>query len=127
MKISAASRPNPHIREMPHKHYAVRLPVAMAERLEALCEMNPRKRRDQIICELLGLGLAELERRATDRVQGGEYLEREPNGPLYLPNGAFSEFHNLVRKHHYASEQALAKPGPGPEGPQDAYCLGDMQ
>jgi hypothetical protein len=127
MKKTVDSRPSLTIRDTPHKHYVVRLPIALAARLEALCEMTPRKRREQIIGELLALGLTELERCATDRDQGGVEMGLAPSGPLYLPIGAFSEFHNLVRKHHYALEQAATEPAPDPAGLEEGYYLDDRQ
>lgn len=130
MKKAVASYTNPHNRELPHTHYVVRLPVELAARLEALCELNPHKSRDQIVGELLGSALKDLARHASDSGHGAEEMGPNAHSPLYLPSGAFTEFHKLVRKHHLALEQAFADPGPdktGPPGPGDAYRLDDMQ
>lgn len=44
---------------------------------------------------------------------------------IYLLNGPFSEFHKLVRKHHYAREQELDQAGAEPQPPKDPFQLED--
>jgi hypothetical protein len=95
------------VQRLTRKRYTFRLPIALAARIEALCEMHPETPRHQLISDLLALGVAEVE-----RAQGsptGALPSALPDGkpPIYLLSGPFVEFHGLTRKHHLAMEHAL--------------------
>lgn len=91
------------------KRYSFRLPLALASRLEALCEMHPQKKRAQLFSDLLGLGLAEVERVRTTGAVGLAEFQPDTKQPIYLLTGPFAEFHGLAHKHHLAMEHELAK------------------
>lgn len=109
------------------KKYTVRLPLALAARLEALCEMHPETTRTQLIGDLLGLGLAEVERVRSGPNDTATSLVPDVNQPIYLLMGPFSEFHHLSYKHHLALEHALAKEEVQGPPPADPYTLGDQE
>lgn len=109
------------------KRYACRLPLELASRLEALCEMHPRKTRTQIMGDLLGLGLAEVERAGSGAAAGPAGFHPDTRQPIYLLTGPFAEFHGLIRKHHLAMEHELAKDDPQAAYPVDEYLLDDVE
>lgn len=107
------------------KRYACRLPLELASRLEALCEMHPGKTRAQLMSDLLGLGLAEVERAWSGREAGMAGFQPDTRQPIYLPSGPFAEFHGLIHKHHLAMEHELAQDEPQVASPMDDYTLGE--
>jgi len=107
------------------KRYACRLPLELASRLEALCEMHPEKTRTQLMGDLLGLGLAEVERAWAGRAVGEAGFQPDTRQPIYLLGGPFAEFHGLIHKHHLAMEHELAKDDPQASSPVENYTLGD--
>lgn len=106
----------------------LRLPLAVAARLEAWCEMHPQRPRTELIAALIESGLAEAERSLPR--ERGPVVDQQADSrqPIYLLSGPFAEFHGLVNKHHLQLEQAL-DPGPRtvPEAPYPAveYLLGE--
>lgn len=125
--LAAAARPGP----AGVRRCSLRLPLAVAARLEAWCEMHPQRSRSEWMATLLESGLTEAERSLAVAHRGpgergkrgpdpaGEVMERAPReegeggGPIpgaqpsvYLPSGPFAEFHGLVNKHHLQLEQA---------------------
>lgn len=108
------------------KRYALRLPLALASRLEALREMHPDTSRAQLITDLLGLGLAQVERRASSHpVTCPPSFHPDIRQPIYLLTGPFSEFHGLTHKHHLAMERELDGDDPQALHTPDDYELGD--
>ena len=82
----------------PHK-YQVRLPIHDAARIEALSELYPTKRPEDIIAELLGAALNELE--ATMPYEKGSKIvsEDEMGDPVYADEGLTPKFYELTQKH----------------------------
>lgn len=109
------------------KRYSCRLPLELASRLEALCEMHPQKTRSQLMGDLLGLGLAEVERAWSGAAAGPAEFHPDTRQPIYLLTGPFAEFHGLIHKHHLAMEHELAKEDPQASYPVDEYMLGDIE
>jgi predicted DNA-binding protein len=107
------------------KRYACRLPLELASRLEALCEMHPKKTRTQLMADLLRLGLAEVERASSAPAAAVAGFHPDTRQPIYLLTGPFAEFHGLVHKHHLALDQGLGKEDPQALYPVDDYMLGD--
>ena len=107
------------------KRYTCRLPLALASRLEALLEMHPETTRSRLMADLLGLGLAEVERTRTGAglAWGGVRADHPP--PIYLLTGPFSAFHKLTHKHHLALERDLFGEDLADARPSDEYLLGD--
>lgn len=90
----------------PLRSYTLHLPLSQAVRVEALCESYPHKRREEVLADLVGLGLGRIEQLWPHAVAGDSILGTESGHRVYLPSGPFEEFHGLVRKHH----DALAVP-----------------
>lgn len=109
------------------KRYSFRLPIELASKLEALCEMHPQKTRTQLVGDLLGLGLAEVERVRSGVATGLDGFHPDTRQPIYLLTGPFAEFHGLTYKHHLAMEHELAKDVTEPSYPIDEYTLGDVE
>lgn len=109
------------------KQYAFRLPLQLAARFEALCEMYPQKTRSELLGDLLGLGLAQLEQNwPRSRAGTGEW-HPDSRQPVYLVTGPFAEFRGLVHKHHMAMERELAGDEAEPLYPLDEYQLGQRE
>lgn len=129
MKVKTSShlpRVEPDIR-LARKRYSFKLPLELASRLEALCEMHPQKTRSQLIGDLLGLGLAEVERAWSQAATGLGGFHPDTRQPIYLLTGPFAEFHGLTYRHHLAMERELEKDEPQPMPPIDEYMLGDAE
>lgn len=112
---------------IPRKKYTLSLPLALASRVEALCEMHPQTTRTQLIGDLLGLGLAEVERARSSPHDTATSQVPDVNQPVYLLTGPFSEFHHLSYKHHLALEQARDKKDSQAMQAVDGYTLGDQE
>lgn len=89
------------------KKYTFRLPIPLAARIEALCDLHPRTPRRQLIADLLTLGVAEVENVHVRQTDGVPSWWPKEESHIYLLTGPFSEFHGLARKHHLAMEHAL--------------------
>lgn len=108
------------------KQYSFRLPIHVAAKVAALCEMYPQKSRTQIIADLLTSALHELEQ--TLPMALGESLSREEEYderrvaeylnedyvPLYYLGGARGKFRNLANKHFDELERELGNEKPSP-------------
>ena len=104
------------------KRYACRLPLQLASRFEALREAYPGKTRNQLLEELLRLGLAEVDQAWGASAAGADTVfHPDTRQPIYLPTGPFAEFHSLVQKHHLALEHEFATA----DDPQAAYPVDD--
>ncbi len=106
----------------------LRLPVVVAARLEAWCEMHPQQSRAALISSLLAAGLAEAERSLPGERGPGAEPPSGGRAPVYLPTGPFAEFHGLVSKHHLQLEQALdpaSRDAPEMPYPAVGYQLGE--
>ena len=109
------------------KRYACRLPLELASRLEALFEMHPQKTRSRVLADLLGLGLAEVERVGSAAAAEPPVPRPDTNQQVYLLSGPFAEFRGLTYKHHLALERALAGDDTQASNPADEYSLGDPE
>ena len=105
------------------KKYACRLPLALAARMEALCELHPQKTRSQIMADVLSLGLAAVAQDSTHTEPAG--FRTDTRQAVYLLTGPFAEFRGLTQKHHLAMEQAQAKDEAPARGPANSYGLVD--
>jgi hypothetical protein len=111
--------------KMARKVYACRLPLALASRLEALCELHPDKSRSQLMSDLIDLGLTEVEQAWPGHAVSTAEFRADARRPIYLVAGPFSEFHGLTRKHHLAMAHELSKDDPQTADPINDYWLGD--
>lgn len=102
---------------------SLRLPLPLAARLAALCELHPDRTRAKILVDLLNLGLAEVERGAPPSTGPAPALPHAGPPPVYLLAGPFPEFHHLLVKHHRRLERELAAEDSETPAAPDAYDL----
>lgn len=86
--------------------YQVHLDVEAAARLAALAEMYPKRRPEELLGELIGAALEELEA-SLPYVQGNQVVATDEQGdPLYEDIGPTPRFLQLARKYlHELSAQ----------------------
>ncbi|MDO8771718.1 MAG: hypothetical protein Q7K57_24010 [Burkholderiaceae bacterium] len=89
--------------------------------------MHPQKTRAQLFSDLLGLGLAEVERVQATGAAGLAEFQPDTKQPIYLLTGPFAAFHGLTHKHHLAMEHELTKDDTESSNPIDEYTLGDVE
>ncbi|MHA6494284.1 pilin assembly protein [Pseudomonas borbori] len=83
---------------MPTRHH-IHLDVESAARLEALAQMYPKRNVEQLVGELLGAALIELEA-SLPYVQGNRVVGTDELGnPLYEDIGPTPRFLSLARTH----------------------------
>ena len=79
--------------------YQVHLDVEAAARLAALAEMYPKRRPEELLGELIGAALEELEA-SMPYVQGSQVVATDEQGdPLYEDVGPTPRFLSLSRKY----------------------------
>lgn len=89
--------------------YAVRLPVDDAARLAALSEMFPGRTPEQLITDLLGTALQEIET-SMPYVAGKKVISTDEQGdPIYEDVGLTPRFVELTRKNRKKLEAELSK------------------
>lgn len=94
------------------KQYSFRLPVHVAARIAALCEMYPGRTRTQIVGDLLSAALDQVELQFPE-VRGPFFTsddERAVN--LYEDVGPGSRYRGLANKHFKELEQELGNDEP---------------
>ena len=105
------------------KQFSFRLPVHIAAKIAALCEMYPQKTRTQIVADLLTSSLDEFERKLPEGL--GDQVEEchqqeiaeqigEKNEILYYLGGAKGRFRNLSNRHFIDLEKELGNEFPEP-------------
>ena len=101
------------------KQFSFRLPVHIAAKIAALCEIYPQKNRTQIVADLLTAALDDLEKnlpealgRALDtedqhyaRMAAEEYGEKYEE--IYTLGGARGRFRNIANQHYDELEKEL--------------------
>ncbi|HVW71151.1 MAG TPA: pilin assembly protein [Steroidobacteraceae bacterium] len=88
--------------------YAVRLPLDEAARLAALAEMFPGRSPEQLITDLLGAALQEIET-SMPYVAGKKVISTDDQGdPIYEDVGLTPRFVELTRKHRKRLEAELS-------------------
>lgn len=129
--VTTKPRPSPTKRprgvNRPRQRYAVSLPLPLASRVEALCDLHPDKTRAELITDLLALGLLQVDRAAAESGAHSVPCCSDTRQPIYLLTGPFSEFHGLTFKHHLALERELDETDPLSEHGAEAYELGDVR
>jgi predicted DNA-binding protein len=89
--------------------YAVRLPVDDAARLAALAEMFPGRTPEQIITDLLGAALQEIET-SMPYIAGKKVISNDDQGdPIFEDVGLTPRFVELTRRNRKKLETELAK------------------
>lgn len=106
------------------KQFSLRLPIHVAAKVAALCDMFPQKSRTQIIADLLTSALDELEQHLPEAVGYPISDEEEHNermvanhlGQDYVPifhlGGPRGEFRRLANQHYRDLEQELGNEKP---------------
>jgi hypothetical protein len=98
--------------ELTHTTYMVQLPVEDAARLSALAEMYPKRTVEQLITDLLGAALQDLES-GMPYVQGSKVIGMDEEGyPLFEDTGPTPRFLTLARKHLLRFKGQADKPLP---------------
>jgi hypothetical protein len=96
------------------KQYSFRLPVHVAAKIEALCEMYPAKNRTQIVADLLTSALDGVER-SFPTVAGRQVdVDHETGEDLFEEVGPTVRFHGLANHHYMELERELGNPTPSP-------------
>lgn len=99
-------------KRLTNKQFSIRLPVHIAARISALCDMFPSKTRTDIMADLLDSALEELEKSF-----GHCFLEEnveEIDGVIYCPDtGVFGKYANLTNKYFGELEKELGNENPG--------------
>jgi hypothetical protein len=89
------------------KQYSFRLPVHVAARIEALCEMYPSKNRTQIVADLLTSALDEVEK-SFPSVTGAPFIEDPDTGQeLFEEVGPIIRFRSLANRYYVELEREL--------------------
>ena len=106
------------------KQFSFRLPVHIAAKIAALCEIYPQKTRTQIVADLLTTALDEYEKNLPEEIGGvidheDEYIERqvadhtnEEYEDLFYLGGARARFRFAANRHYYELEKELGNDKP---------------
>jgi len=96
------------------KQYSFRLPVHVAAKLAALCEMYPQRSRTEIVGDLLAAALQEVEK-GFPFVQG-RYLASDPETgkEVFEDSGPAARFRDLANRHYLKIEKAMGNDKPKP-------------
>lgn len=93
------------------KQFSIRLPVHIAARISALCDMFPGKTRTDIMADLLDSALEELEKNL-----GHHYSEdhfEEIDGTVFYPDiGRYGDYAQLTNKYFRELEKELGNENP---------------
>jgi hypothetical protein len=105
------------------KQFSFRLPVHIAAKIAALCEIYPQKNRTQIVADLLTTAIDDLEKHLPE--MPGEPVEEHWNADiarhigedeeeqLYYVGGARGWFRNAANRHYLELEKELGNEKPG--------------
>lgn len=108
------------------KQFSFRLPVHIAAKIAALCEMYPQKNRTHIVADLLTTALDELEKNLPaelgNMLDGQEEAEkremaeqlREEYEETYTLGGLRGRFRNISNRHYEELEKELGNESPSP-------------
>lgn len=93
------------------KQYSFRLPVHVAAKLAALCEMYPLRSRTELVGDLLSSALDSLEQSLP--IHEGKLIYDDPEeGPIHDAYGPRVQFHEIAQKHFEAMERDLGNENP---------------
>ena len=82
------------------KQISLRLPIQVAAKISALCEMYPRKTKTEIIGDLLATALDQLENGLECTGVGQPHFEPDSDEPFFERYyGPQIDFQNLTKKH----------------------------
>ena len=96
------------------RQYSFRLPVHVAAKIEALCEMYPTRNRTQIVGDLLASALQEVES-SFPPVKGKDLWEDPDTGEAFYEDvGPVARFRKLANKYYIDIEKELGTEKPTP-------------
>jgi hypothetical protein len=121
------------------KQFSFRLPVHIAAKIAALCEIYPQKNRTQIVADLLTSSLDELEKNLPealgDQIEASwqkdiseqAAIEGQPQpGDLYYMGGARGRFRSIANNHYRDLEKELGNENPEPLYPNFLVTQSDL-
>jgi len=88
------------------KQYSFRLPVHVAAKIQALCDLYPRRTRTEIVADLLAAALDELEA-GFPSVKGPYYCDDDGGEPLFEDVGIVKRYHEYANGHYASLEKEL--------------------
>jgi len=96
------------------KQFSFRLPVHVAAKIQALCEVYPQRSRTEIVGDLLTDALQRVER--SFPLVGGGQVGFQPNTdePWFEEVGPGSRFRKLANKYYEEMEKELGNKKPAP-------------
>lgn len=95
------------------KQQSFRLPVHVAAKLAALCELYPNKTRTQLVGDLLSAALADMQKGLPSFK--GAYFDMDENGEkLYEATGPLAQYRVRANKHFEELEKELGNEAPEP-------------
>lgn len=112
------------------KQFSLRLPVHVAAKIAALCEIYPHKNRTQIVADLLAAALDDLEKNLPQAIgdpinDEDEHYQRqiaEHQGsdyePLFHLGGPRARFRNTANRHYQELETEIGNTSPSPLYPE---------
>lgn len=96
------------------KQFSFRLPVHVAAKLAALCELYPRRSRTEIVGDLLASALSELEDALPiEHVELEDWERGGFSGETHEWRGARLDFKRSANKHFQELEKELGNENPG--------------
>jgi hypothetical protein len=88
------------------KQYSFRLPVHVAAKISALCDIYPNKTKTEIVGDLLSAALNDLVENLP--AQPGAFFDEHPeHGELYEAEGLAADFRRHANKHYKELEREL--------------------
>ncbi|GAA4028608.1 hypothetical protein [Actimicrobium antarcticum] len=102
------------------KQVSFRLPVHVAAKIAALCDLYPTKTRTQIVGDLLSSALGDVEK-ALPAFKGERWgsATDDNGGPLFMTVGPMADFRHRTNVHYVAFEKELGMDEPAPFYPGD--------
>lgn len=93
---------------------SLRLPIHVAARLQALCDVYPHKSQAEIVADLLAAALDEVEQ-SFPRVKGAVVGQDEASGRLRFEDvGPVAKYRRLANDYYLAMEKETGNPDPRP-------------
>jgi hypothetical protein len=93
---------------------ALRLPLHVAARVQALCDIYPHKSQTEIIADLLAAALAEVEQ-SFPPIKGALLGQDEASGGMrYEDVGPSAKYRRLANDYYLAMEKETGSPDPRP-------------
>jgi len=91
------------------KQYSLRLPIHVAAKINALCDLYPNKNRTQIVGDLLASALTELEQALPYEESDYPIHYDEHDNPIHEMRGVRARFGELARQYERELEQEAGK------------------